>query len=234
MGEALVVGAEVEAPVRHAVRLVDDEQTTAGQQRRQLGGETRIGQPLRRDQQEVHRSAAHAVEHARPVLDVRRVDRRGHESGSPGGGDLVAHQSEQRRDDDRVTLTGGAQRTRRRPVHRRLPPPGRLHHEHSGPVVDERPDGHALVGAWHGSVSRHRGDRVLEMGVSGDHRGSVPNDTVASSTSDGLVCAPTTEIRPNPTECGTLRQRNDRDPVAHLTHIDVDRGSVRTLRTVAE
>ena len=49
----LVVGPEVEAPVGDAVRLVDDEQAGAGEQRQRRVGEAGVGQPLGRDQQHV-------------------------------------------------------------------------------------------------------------------------------------------------------------------------------------
>ena len=59
-GQPLVVGAEVEAPVRDAVRLVDHQQPDGAEQVRQLAGESRVGQPLGGDQQHVE-SARTAV-----------------------------------------------------------------------------------------------------------------------------------------------------------------------------
>ena len=46
-GQPLVVRPEVEAPIGDAVRLVDNEQPTGAEQRRQLRCEPRVGQPLR-------------------------------------------------------------------------------------------------------------------------------------------------------------------------------------------
>ena len=179
LGEALVVGAEVETPVGHAMRLIDDQQPASGEERRQLLGEARVGETFRRDQQNVGRPGAHLVQHVGPLLDVRRVDGRGAQSSTLGSSDLVAHQGQQRGDDDRVAATAGAQRARRRPVHRRLAPAGRLHDQDPRPVVDEGADGDSLIRTRHGAVAGHRRDRVPEMDVGRpvDHGSSVPNNT---------------------------------------------------------
>ena len=52
-GQPLVVGAEVEAPVRDAVRLIDDQQPRSGQQRQREVRELRVRQPLRGHQQHI-------------------------------------------------------------------------------------------------------------------------------------------------------------------------------------
>ena len=98
VGEAEVVGAEVVAPLRDAVRLVDDEQPDAG--RAQRLGEARRGEALRRDVEQAH-LAGGGARHGRAIdpgvllgVDQRRA----------AGGDalerldLVLHERHERRD----------------------------------------------------------------------------------------------------------------------------------------
>ncbi len=97
-----VVGTEVVAPVRHAVRLVDHDQAGVGGQRGQhLVAEVGIVQPFRADQQDVEFAVGDPRVDVVPVGDVARVDGRGAHPGPLGGGHLVAHQRQQRRHDDR-------------------------------------------------------------------------------------------------------------------------------------
>ncbi len=108
-GQALVVGAEVEAPVGDAVRLVDDEQAGPGEQGQRLVGEAGVGEPLGRDQQDVDGVGLEGVEDLLPVVDVRGVHRRRAQAGPLGGGHLIAHQRQQRGDDQRRAAALGAQ-----------------------------------------------------------------------------------------------------------------------------
>ena len=95
-----VVGPEVVAPVGDAVRLVDDQQPAGrGQPGQHLVAEARVVEPLGADQQHVDLAGRDRVLDRLPVLDVGGVDGDRADAGPLGGGDLVAHQGEQRRDD---------------------------------------------------------------------------------------------------------------------------------------
>ena len=166
-GEPLVVGAEVEAPVRDAVRLVDDEHPARAQQVGQLRGEDGVGEPLRGDEQHVELPAAELADHPRPVVDVGGVDRRRPQPGPLGGADLVAHQREQRRDDQRRAGPPLPQRRGGRPVDRRLAPARGLDDEHPPPALDELLDGADLVLARRGLRPGHRGDGAGQDGGGG-------------------------------------------------------------------
>ena len=100
--DAAVVGPEVVAPVGDAVRLVDHQQAAGGRQPRQhLVAEARVVEPLRADQQHVDLAGLDRVLDRLPLLEVGGVDGDRPDAGPLGGGDLVAHQREQRRDDHR-------------------------------------------------------------------------------------------------------------------------------------
>ena len=167
--EALVVGPEVEAPVRDAVRFVDDDQACAGDERRESACEARVGETFGRDEEHVDGAGVDVGQDAVPVVDVGGVDRDRPQPGSLGGGELVAHEGEQRRHDQRRAAAQGADRRGRGPVHRRLPPPGRLHHQHAGLVGDQCLDGPGLVLVRACGVARHRRQHRDEMFV-GDLR----------------------------------------------------------------
>ena len=110
--DAPVVGAEVVAPVRDAVRLVDDDQAGVGcEGREDLLPESRIVEPLGGHQQDVDGALAHPGLDVRPLRGVGGVHGDGVDAGAPGRRDLVAHEGEQGRDDHR--------RPRRGAVHRR-------------------------------------------------------------------------------------------------------------------
>ena len=126
VGQTEVVGPEVMPPLRHAVRLVDDEQPDVDVAHRleEAGGR----EALRRDVQQAHLPSRGGGD--RPAVRgcvLLGVDQRG-----AGGRDplqrlhLVLHQRDQRRDDDRQV----AAHERRELVAERLPGAGRHDHEH--------------------------------------------------------------------------------------------------------
>ena len=132
--DAAVVGPEVVAPVGDAVRLVDDEQPGGRRQPRQHGvAEAGVVEPLRADQQHVDLAARHVVVDQLPVVDVAGVDRDRRDAGALRGGDLVAHERQQRADDDRRTGALRAQQRGRDEVDGRLAPAGALHDERPAP-----------------------------------------------------------------------------------------------------
>ena len=96
---------------------------------------------------------------------VRRVDRHRPHAGALGGGDLVAHEREQRRDEHGRPGAAPAQQQRRDEVHRRLAPAGALHDERATPAVDERLDRLELPVVELGVVAA---DEVAERREGGD------------------------------------------------------------------
>ncbi len=149
-----VVGPEVVAPVGDAVRLVDDQQPAGGGQPGQhLVAEARVVEPLGADQQHVDLAGADRVLDRLPVLDVGGVDRHRADAGALGGGDLVAHQREQRRDDHGRAGALLAQQQGRHEVDRRLAPAGALHDQRAAAVHRQRLDRRPLVLAQHGVVA---------------------------------------------------------------------------------
>ena len=108
-----VVGPEVVAPVGDAVRLVDDQQPAGRREPGQhLVAEAGVVEPLRADQQHVDLAGPDRVLDRLPLLDVGGVDRDRADAGPLGGGDLVAHQREQRGDDHGRPGAGLAQQQR--------------------------------------------------------------------------------------------------------------------------
>ena len=85
-------------------------------------------------------SAVEPAQHVVPLVRVRRVDRHRPHPGPLGGGDLVAHEREQRGHEHGRAGAARAQQQRRDEVHRRLAPPGALHDERAAAAVDERLD----------------------------------------------------------------------------------------------
>ena len=98
VADAAVVGPEVVAPVADAVRLVDDQQPAparparAAARRGTAGCSSRSGLTSRTSTS----SAASARVDVVPLVDVGGVDRHRPDAGPGGGGDLVAHEREQR------------------------------------------------------------------------------------------------------------------------------------------
>ena len=83
------------------------------------------------------------------------------EPGPVGGGDLVAHEGEQRRDDQRRSGPGGAAQPGRDPVHRRLAPAGALDDHDLAALLDEGLDRAPLVVAQHGGRPGEPGQVLL-------------------------------------------------------------------------
>ncbi len=103
-----VVGPEVMAPVGHTVGFVHHDEACVSRQRGQyLFAEVGVVQPFRADQQHVESAVAHPLVDLVPLGNVARVDRRGVDARPIRGGDLVAHQREQRRDDHGRAVPAG-------------------------------------------------------------------------------------------------------------------------------
>ena len=168
-----VVGAEVVPPVADAVRLVDDEQSDPRHQLRQLlVAERRVVEPLGRHQQHVDLVTVELCEHVAPLVRVRGVDRDRPHTRTLRRGDLVAHESQQRRDQHGGPGAAPAQEQRRDEVHRRLAPPGALHHECPAAAVDERLDRLELAVVEVGVVTAdERAQDVECLGPHGRRRG---------------------------------------------------------------
>ena len=171
-GQPLVVGPEVEAPVRDAVGLVDHQQPAGGEQIRQPAGEPGVGQSLRGDQQDVDQPLPEVGQHRVPLVDVGRVDGGRPQPRPLGRGDLIAHQGQQRRDHQGRTAAVGAQGGGRRPVDRRLAPAGGLHDQHPAPVVDQLGHRPQLVLARSRLRAGHRGDGPAEGVLAGEGEGA--------------------------------------------------------------
>ena len=135
--DAAVVGAEVVAPVGDAVRLVDDEQAGGRGQLGQDGvAEAGVVEPLGADQQHVdlapgdrrRRPASQSSTLAELTVTARMPAR-------CGGGDLVAHQRQQRADDDGRPGAAGPQQRGGDEVDGRLAPAGALHDQRPAPAA---------------------------------------------------------------------------------------------------
>ena len=162
VGHAAVVGAEVVAPVGDRVGLVDDHQPEPpGQRVEHAPPEARVGQPLRRHEQDVEPAPEEVGLHLGPRLDVAGVERRRPQPGLAGRRDLVTHQREQRRDHQGGAGPLGATHRGRRPVDRRLAPPRRLHDEHAGRLLGQGRDGDPLVVAQGRLRPGHRLDHPV-------------------------------------------------------------------------
>jgi len=144
--QAAVVGAEVMAPVGDAVGLVHDHEPGAlGELGQHAVAEVGVVEPFRADEQDVDLARGDVGVDGLPLLEVRRVDRRGVDAGPLGGGDLVAHERQQRRDDHGRSLAELPQQRRGDEVHGRLAPAGPLHHQYAPALDDERLDRGPLV-----------------------------------------------------------------------------------------
>ena len=162
-----VVGAEIVAPVGDAVGLVDDEQADRALDARQdVRHEAFVGEPLRRDEQDVDGVGGEALVDRVPFVGVARVDRRGAEAEAPGHRDLVAHQRQERADDQGGSVTLVAADPRRDPVDEALAPARPLDDEGSVTVLDDRLDRLALAVAECGAGAEH-GLEVLGQKIHG-------------------------------------------------------------------
>jgi hypothetical protein len=170
--DTAVVGPEVVAPVRDAVRLVDHQQPDrGGEQRQQLVAEARVVEPLGRDQQQVDLAGGEHRADRVPLVAVGAVDRVRSETQPLRAGDLVAHQRQQRRDDQRRAGALRAQQRGRDEVDGRLAPAGALHAQHARAVGDDVVDRLQLaVAEACGRVARQRAQAVEAVGgeVGGD------------------------------------------------------------------
>ena len=168
--QAPVVRPEVVAPVRDAVRLIDDEEPDAlGEQRQHRVAELRVVEPLGADQQEIDGVAGQQLLHLVPRLAVRRVDRMRADPEPLGCGDLVAHQRQQRGHDQRGAGAALAQQRGRDEVHGRLAPPGALHAQHAAAVVDQVAHGLELMRAerrlWARQLAQQFGGTLVDHRV---------------------------------------------------------------------
>ena len=104
--ELAILGPEVVAPLRDAVRLVDGKQcNVVAREKRQRAV---LQQPLRRDVQEIEIAGREApLDFVLLAAIQRRVQKRGTDAGFLQGVDLILHQRDERRHDD-----AGAGRTR--------------------------------------------------------------------------------------------------------------------------
>ena len=193
--DASVVGAEVVPPVGDAVRLVDDDEPGAGRQVGQdLVAEDRVVEALGGHQQDVDVPGAHLRLDLVPLGGVGRVDGDGVDAGAPGGGDLVAHEGQQRGDDDARPGAGAragggdrgavgprtpalAQQDGGHEVDGGLAPAGALNHQRPAPADDQGLDGAPLVLAQRRVLAPHQraqdGLGALADGGGGAGRGGV-------------------------------------------------------------
>ena len=188
--DAPVVGAEVVPPVGDAVRLVDDDEPGAGRQVGQdLVAEDRVVEALGGHQQDVDVPGAHLRLDLVPLGGVGRVDGDGVDAGAPGGGDLVAHEGQQRGDDDARPGAGAraggggrgavgprapalAQQDGGHEVDGGLAPAGALNHQRPAPADDQGLDGAPLVLAQRRVLAPHQRaqDRLGALADGGDGR----------------------------------------------------------------
>ena len=140
---AAVVGAEVVAPVRDAVSLIDHHQAGV-----ELGERTsyefRCVQPLGRDQQDVDLSPAHLLLHRLPLVGVGGIDRACAQSHPLRGSNLVAHQRQQRRNQQGWSAAGVSQKLGGNEVDETLAPAGLLHHQQATSLFADCLDGFLL------------------------------------------------------------------------------------------
>ena len=148
--DAPVIRPEVVAPVRDAVRLVDDDEAGVGGQGRQNGvAKVRVVQPLRAHQQHVDLTGGDPTANVVPLGDIAGIDGCGPNPGALRGGNLVAHQGQQRRDDDGGAPALFPQQLGGDEVHRRLSPAGALHYQCPAALDHQRLDRGPLVIAQH-------------------------------------------------------------------------------------
>ena len=141
-GEAQVVGAEVVAPLGHAVRLVDDEQRDRRAARSRCGRRSRRSARARR-RRPCACAAADAVERLLVVRAAGEHHRGVAEVGQARA--LVAHERDQRRDDDGQIVAG----ERRQLVAEALAAAGRHDDERVAPLERGRRSPRAgRAGRW--------------------------------------------------------------------------------------
>ena len=144
--DAPVVGAEVVAPVRDAVGLVNHQQPGPADELGELVfPEGRVGEAFRRDQQDVHFIGGELLADGVPVQLVRGVDGHRPHPGPRRGGHLVAHERQERGHDQGGAGAAAAQQQGGDEVHGRLPPAGALHHQGPPAAVDQGLNGLELA-----------------------------------------------------------------------------------------
>ena len=117
-----------------------------------------------------------------PLVDVAGVDRDRARAGGGRGGDLVAHQGEQRADDDRRAGAPGPQQRGRDEVDGGLAPAGALHDQGPPAPGHQGLDRGPLVLAEAGGGAGQRAQRVLGLvaGRRGEEVGHAPTVPDAS------------------------------------------------------
>ncbi len=131
-GERAVFGAEVVAPLAHAVRLVDGEQAQGALlvQVVQQAQKARRVQPLGRHVQQRDGAGLQAEFHVLRGVPVQRaVEERRFHPGLVQRADLVVHQRDQRRDDDGHAVARLLARNGRNLVAQALAAPGGHQHQ---------------------------------------------------------------------------------------------------------
>ena len=130
-GQADIFGAEVVAPLRHAMRLVDREQGDfrAAEQCQAA----RCQQSFRRDIKQVEIARQQPLlDRGRFLIGQRGIQDRCLDAGFQQAGDLVAHQRDQRRDHDAAALA----QQRRQLIAERLAAAGRHQHQAIAAIGD--------------------------------------------------------------------------------------------------
>ena len=125
-----VVGTEIVTPVRDAMGFVDHQQRDAIRHFCEHAvPEPLIGETFRSDQEDIHFVGPERVLDFAPSRQVVGVDRLGLDSHPARGGNLIAHEREQRADQQSGALPGFAQHLRGDEVNEALAPAGLLNDE---------------------------------------------------------------------------------------------------------
>src|SRR5664280_2847433 len=136
-----VVRSEVMTPVRDAVGLVNHQQRYfRSDMCENLRAKALVGQPLWRDEQNVHLVVLYSNFDTAPGIGVVGVDRLGTHAHAFSGCYLVAHQCEQRRNEQDGSLIRLAQQSRGDEVDEALAPSGLLYDEITAGLFDDGAD----------------------------------------------------------------------------------------------
>ncbi|MNF79222.1 hypothetical protein D3C84_614300 [compost metagenome] len=138
--ELQVFGAEVVAPLRHAVRLVDGEQ--GDRQALQEGQHARLHQALGGQVEQLDLAAAQALGDLALLLRrLRRIQRHRRHTQLVEGGDLIVHQRDQRRHHHRHTIA----QQRRHLEAQRLAAAGGHQHQGVAPLAQTLDDARLIA-----------------------------------------------------------------------------------------